>query len=95
MLGRLARALGWQTPSFSFGGILLGSLLYSLPFVVQALQSAFMAMCQDKAFLEDAAKLGVDMSPLDGDGIQKVLARMAATPKDVIARYNAISGEKK
>ena len=48
-----------------------------------------------KAFLEDAAKLGIDMSPLDGGGILKMLDRMAATPKDVIARYNAISGEKK
>ena len=33
--------------------------------------------------------------PLDGDGILKMLVRMAATPKDVIARYNEISGEKK
>jgi tripartite-type tricarboxylate transporter receptor subunit TctC len=61
----------------------------------QALQTAFMAMCSDKAFQEDAEKIGVDISPLDGDGILKMLARMAATPKDVIARYNAISGEKK
>jgi tripartite-type tricarboxylate transporter receptor subunit TctC len=61
----------------------------------QALQAAFMAMCSDKAFREDAEKIGVDISPLDGDGILKMLARMAATPKDVIARYNAISGEKK
>lgn len=61
----------------------------------KALQTAFMAMCKDPAFLEDAGKLGVDISPLDGDGILKMLVRMAATPKDVIARYNEISGEKK
>jgi hypothetical protein len=35
------------------------------------------------------------MSPIDGDTILKLLARTSATPKDVIARYNAISGEKK
>jgi len=35
------------------------------------------------------------MSPLDGDGILKMLVKVAATPKDVIARYNTISGEKK
>ena len=35
----------------------------------KALQNAFMAMCRDKALLEDAAKLGIDMSPIDGDGI--------------------------
>ncbi len=61
----------------------------------KALQTAFMAMCKDKAFLDDAAKIGVDISPIDGDGVLKMLARLSATPKDVIARYNAISGEKK
>ena len=35
----------------------------------KALQDAFMAMCKDKAFLDDADKLGVDISPIDGDGI--------------------------
>jgi hypothetical protein len=30
------------------------------------------------------------MSPIDGDGILKMLAHTASTPKDVIARYNAI-----
>ena len=61
----------------------------------KALQAAFMDMCTDKAFLDDAAKLGIDMSPLDGEGVLKMLVKVAATPKDVIARYNAISGEKK
>jgi tripartite-type tricarboxylate transporter receptor subunit TctC len=75
----------------------------SLPFVgppgiptdrVKALQTAFMAMCRDQAVLSEAEKLGIDMSPIDADAILRLLARMAATPKDVIARYNAISGEK-
>lgn len=75
----------------------------SLPFVAppgipadraKALQTAFMAMCRDKAVRDDAAKLGIDMSPIDSDDILRLVARMAATPKDVIARYNAISGEK-
>jgi tripartite-type tricarboxylate transporter receptor subunit TctC len=61
----------------------------------KALQAAFMAMCRDKAFVEDAEKLGIDLSPIDGDAILQLLARTAATPKDVIARYNAIGGEKK
>ena len=61
----------------------------------KALQAAFMAMCRDKAFVEEAEKLGIDMSPIDGDAILRLLARTAATPKDVIARYNAIGGERK
>jgi len=61
----------------------------------RALQAAFLAMCRDKAFVDEAEKLGIDMSPVDGDAILKLLARTAATPKDVIARYNAIGGERK
>ena len=60
-----------------------------------ALQDAFMAMCRDKAFLEDAEKTGIDMSPIDGAGVLQMLAKTAATPKPVIARYNAIGGERK
>jgi tripartite-type tricarboxylate transporter receptor subunit TctC len=60
----------------------------------KALQTAFMAMCRDVAFVEEAGRLGIDISPIDGDAILKLLARTAATPKEVIARYNAI-GEKK
>ena len=43
-LGRLTVALGWGTLSFTFAGLLLGSVLYSLPFAVQPVQHAFEAM---------------------------------------------------
>ncbi len=43
-LGRLTTALGWGTLSFTFGGLLLGSLVYSLPFAVQPIQHAFEAV---------------------------------------------------
>jgi tripartite-type tricarboxylate transporter receptor subunit TctC len=61
----------------------------------KALQAAFMDMARDKEFLAEADKIGIDMSPIDGDGILKMLAATAATPKDVITRYNAIGAEKK
>jgi tripartite-type tricarboxylate transporter receptor subunit TctC len=57
-----------------------------------ALQAAFMAMCRDKDFLEEAEKIGFDVSPIDAAEVQRLLARSAATPKDVIARYNALGG---
>jgi tripartite-type tricarboxylate transporter receptor subunit TctC len=60
----------------------------------KALQTAFMAMCWDNAFVEEAETLGIDMSPIDGAAILTLLARTSATPSDVIARYNAI-GERK
>jgi tripartite-type tricarboxylate transporter receptor subunit TctC len=75
----------------------------SLPFVappgvpadrVKALQDAFMAMCRDPAVLDEASKLGIDMSPINAEEILRLVGRMAATPKEVIARYNAIAGEK-
>jgi len=43
-VGRLTQALGLGTLPFSFGGLLAGSLVYSLPFAVQPLQHAFEAI---------------------------------------------------
>ncbi len=40
-LGQLTQALGWGLLSFTFWGLLIGSLIYSLPFVVQPLINAF------------------------------------------------------
>jgi tripartite-type tricarboxylate transporter receptor subunit TctC len=60
-----------------------------------ALQTAFMAMCRDPAFLEEAEKLGFDVSPIDAAQVQSLLARSAATPKDVIARYDALGDPQK
>ena len=39
--GQLTQALGLGLLPFTFGGLLLGSMLYSLPFAVQPLQAAF------------------------------------------------------
>src|SRR5713101_7445292 len=61
----------------------------------KALQAAFMAMCRDKAYVEEAEKLGIDTSAIDGEAILQLLVPTAATPKDVVARYNAIGVEKK
>jgi len=55
-----------------------------------ALKSGFMAMTKDAAFLADAAKLSLDISPIDGDGIIRLLVESAKTPKPVIDRYNSI-----
>jgi tripartite-type tricarboxylate transporter receptor subunit TctC len=55
-----------------------------------ALKSAFMTMCKDKDFIADAAKLSLEVSPLDGDGIVKLLQRAAATPKEVIEQYKKL-----
>ena len=60
-LGKLTQALGWGTLTFSFTGLVIGSVFYSLPFVVKPLEDAFAAM-GDRP-LEVAATLRA--SPLD------------------------------
>lgn len=60
-LGQLTQALGWGVLSFSFTGLLIGSVIFSLPFAVQPLQHAFEA--QGQRPLEVAATLRA--RPLD------------------------------
>lgn len=43
-LGQLTQVLGWGVLSFTFTGLLIGSVVYSLPFAVQPLQHAFEAI---------------------------------------------------
>lgn len=55
-VGKLVHQLGWQALPFSFGGLVVASIIYSLPFMVQPLQNAFEAV--DKHLLDAAASLG-------------------------------------
>jgi molybdate transport system permease protein len=43
-VGQLTQALGLGTLPFTFAGLVVGSVLYSLPFVVQPIQNAFEAL---------------------------------------------------
>ncbi|MGE0082017.1 MAG: molybdate ABC transporter permease subunit [Thiohalomonadaceae bacterium] len=60
-LGELTRALGIGSLAFTFSGLVVASVIYSLPFVVQPLHNAFEAMGTRP--LEVAATLRA--SPLD------------------------------
>jgi tripartite-type tricarboxylate transporter receptor subunit TctC len=60
----------------------------------QALQSAFTDMCRDADFVAEAERLGFDVSPIGAQAVLDLVARSAATPKDVIARYNALIAKK-
>ena len=55
LLGQLTQSLGLGLLPFSFAGLVVGSVLYSMPFVVQPLQNAFEAI--GDAPLEAAATL--------------------------------------
>ncbi|MDG6404269.1 ABC transporter permease subunit, partial [Pseudomonas quasicaspiana] len=43
-VGQLTQSLGLGTLTFSFPGLVIGSVLYSMPFVVQPLHNAFAAI---------------------------------------------------
>jgi len=60
-IGKLTNWLGLGTLPFTFAGLVVASVLYSLPFVVQPLQSAFTTIGEQP--LEAAATLRA--SPLD------------------------------
>ena len=60
-IGHLTVALGLGLLPFTFSGLVVGSCIYSLPFVIQPIQQAFLAI--GKKPLEEAATLRA--SPLD------------------------------
>ena len=60
-VGQITESLGWGLLPFSFSGLVVGSVFYSLPFVVKPLESAFEAIGERP--LEVAATLRA--SPLD------------------------------
>lgn len=60
-IGKLTVELGWGTLPFTFAGLIVASVLYSLPFVVQPLQASFAAIGRQP--LEAAATLRA--GPLD------------------------------
>lgn len=44
LIGQVTQALGWGLLSFSFTGLVMGSIVFSLPFAVQPIQYAFESM---------------------------------------------------
>lgn len=60
-IGQFTQWLGWGRLPFTFSGLVVASVLYSMPFVVQPLQQAFEAV--PESLLEAAATLRA--SPMD------------------------------
>jgi tripartite-type tricarboxylate transporter receptor subunit TctC len=53
------------------------------PARARALETAFLAVHKDPAYLTDAAKLKVDVSPVGGDAAVQAIDRLAATPPEL------------
>jgi tripartite-type tricarboxylate transporter receptor subunit TctC len=58
------------------------------------LKRAFMESQRDPAFLKEAKDMQLDISPLSGDEVHEIVARIAHTPPALIQRYKEILASK-
>lgn len=63
---------------------------------VQAIRTAFSAMLKDADFLAEAAKLRLEISgTMTGEELAATVARLMATPPDIIAKVKEATEAKK
>jgi len=55
----------------------------------QALRRAFDATLKDPAFLKEAEKLKLEVSPVTGEDVDRLIAELYATPKDIVEETRA------
>lgn len=60
------------------------------PANAKAVRAAFMATHKDPGYLGEAAKLRIDVSPLDGEKVTEIVERLAKLPRELYARYDNI-----
>jgi len=51
-----------------------------------ALRAAFAALAQDRDFLADAERSGLEAAPLAGEAVDRIIALIAATPSELAER---------
>jgi tripartite-type tricarboxylate transporter receptor subunit TctC len=59
----------------------------------KALQRAFLAMHEDPQYLEDAAKLRVDVSPIGGDGVLRAIDGIGNAPPELLEYVRKLLAE--
>jgi hypothetical protein len=74
----------------------IGRPIFTTPGVpddrVKALRSAFDRMVRDPAFLEQARKENLEIDPVSGEEMQRIVADIVATPKQIADRLTEIIG---
>lgn len=60
---------------------------------LKTFRAAFDATVKDSAFTEDAEKRGIEIDPKSGEEIEPIVASIAATPPDVVARVLAVKAQ--
>ena len=75
--------------------LIVGTLSMARPFFTPpgipedrkaALRTAFDATMKDQDFLADAKQLGIDVAPMTGAAIDRLLAELYATPAEIVAK---------
>ena len=68
-------------------GAALGRPMTTTPGVpeprLRALRSAFMAVMKDPDFVKETASLNIEVNPVDGEAMQKIVAKVLETPASV------------
>ena len=59
------------------------------PARIEALRRAFDATMNDPDFVADAAQLQLELSPMRGEEVQALVAKLARTPPEIVARVRA------
>lgn len=62
------------------------------PAILKTLRTAFDATMKDPEFLKEAQKQKLDIDPVSGDELEKVVRDVYATPKPIIERVKKVSG---
>jgi tripartite-type tricarboxylate transporter receptor subunit TctC len=77
----------------------IGRPIFTTPGVpadrVKALRDAFDATIKDPAFVEEAKKVGLEIDPVSGEELQKIVAEIVATPEAIAKRLADLIAEQK
>ena len=55
---------------------------------IAILRRAFIALAKDQEFLAEAERLKIEVAPLSGEEVDKIVALIAATPPDIAERFS-------
>ena len=62
----------------------------SLPNASRRCATAFDATMKDPQYLEEARRIGLDVNPLGGEGIARLIQQVQETPQDVVDRLREL-----
>ena len=85
-----------QLVDIIMSGAALGRPMATTPDVpeprLRALRAAFLAVMKDPDFVAETAKLNIEIDPVSGEAMQKIVAGVLATPKAIRGTREAAAG---